>query len=197
MRWGIFLILIGAVIFRSSHLKNESKRQESLRLEKTMLEQATEEQSASQEQVLQGETTIDEAAIGVIRIDKIDVLLPLFENTSKRNLKAGAGVVETTDLPESKDYTLSVVAGHRGSSNGLDYFLNIGKLEAGDEILITTRTEILHYTVTGDEVIEPDDWSRFTREAGKTKLYLMSCHPYPINNKRLLVKAELVEHEEL
>ncbi|MDY6044746.1 MAG: class C sortase [Peptoniphilus sp.] len=132
-------------------------------------------------------------AIGVIRIDKIGALLRIFDNTSKEALLDGVGVVETTDFPSSEKNTISVLAGHRGSARGLRYFLDIGKLETGDEIKVTTRDEILYYRIVGDEVVEPTDWSKFTREEDKTKLFLMACHPYPKNDKRLLVKSELVE----
>ncbi len=60
------------------------------------------------------------------------------------------------------------------------------------QITITTDKEILHYKVFEQEVIEPTDWSKFIREDGKSNLFLMSCHPYPKNNQRLIVKAELI-----
>lgn len=67
------------------------------------------------------------------------------------------------------------------------------KLEKGDEIKVTTKEETLYYKVIGQEVTEPTGWSKFIREEEKTKLFLMSCHSYPQNYQRLLVKAELVK----
>ncbi len=192
---GISLLLIGAAIPVKVYLKNRAQKKEAVKLEEQMLSGKPQEKSADAADT--GDAITYDNALGVIRIDKIGAVYPIFDNTNKKTLLLGVGVVDTTDPPSTKRNTLTVLAGHRGSGRGLDYFLHIGKLEPGDEIKITTRKEILHYRVVGDEVVEPNDWSRFIREEDKTKLYLMSCHPYPKNNKRLLVKADLVKYTEL
>ena len=192
---GISLLLIGAAIPIKVYLKNLKQKKEAVKLEEQILSGKPQEKSA--EAADAGDAITYDNALGVIRIDKIGAVYPIFDNTNKKTLLLGVGVVDTTDAPSTKRNTLTVLAGHRGSGRGLDYFLHIGKLEPGDEIKITTRKEILHYRVVGDEVVEPNDWSRFIREEDKTKLYLMSCHPYPKNNKRLLVKADLVKYTEL
>ena len=200
---GISLLLIGAAIPVKVHLKKEKQKKVALAMEEAMLKEASKKKAAAKKPAaaekdagaaksLQEDAITYENALGVIRIDKIDVVLPIFDNTSKKNLLLGVGVVKTTDPPSTEKNTITVLAGHRGSGKGLDFFLHINKLEPGDEIKITTRKQVLYYKVMGDEVVEPDDWSRFIREEDKTKLYLMSCHPYPKNNKRLLVKSELV-----
>lgn len=200
---GISLLLIGAAIPVKVHLKNEKQKKIALAMEEAMLKEASKKKAAAKKPAaaendagaaksLQEDAITYENALGVIRIDKIDVVLPIFDNTSKKNLLLGVGVVKTTDPPSTEKNTITVLAGHRGSGKGLDFFLHINKLEPGDEIKITTRKQVLYYKVMGDEVVEPNDWSRFIREEDKTKLYLMSCHPYPKNNKRLLVKSELV-----
>lgn len=200
---GISLLLIGAAIPVKVHLKNEKQKKIALAMEEAMLKEASKKKAAAKKPAaaekdagtaksLQEDAITYENALGVIRIDKIDVVLPIFDNTSKKNLLLGVGVVKSTDPPSTEKNTITVLAGHRGSGKGLDFFLHINKLEPGDEIKITTRKQVLYYKVMGDEVVEPDDWSRFIREEDKTKLYLMSCHPYPKNNKRLLVKSELV-----
>ena len=196
---GISLLLIGAAIPVKVYFKNRAQRKEAVKLEEQILSGKPQEKSGepAAETADAGDAITYDNALGVIRIDKIGAVYPIFDNTNKKTLLLGVGVVDTTDPPSTKRNTLTVLAGHRGSGRGLDYFLHIGKLEPGDEIKITTRKEILYYRVVGDEVVEPNDWSRFIREEDKTKLYLMSCHPYPKNNKRLLVKADLVKYTEL
>ena len=197
---GISLLLIGAAIPIKVHFKNEKQKKVAMAMEEAMLKEAEKKKAATKKPAAeksaakapQEDAIAYENAIGVIRIDKIDVVLPIFDNTSKKNLLLGAGVVKTTDPPSRSRNTITVLAGHRGSGKGLDFFLHINKLAPGDEIKITTRKQVLYYKVMGDEVVEPNDWSRFIREEDKTKLYLMSCHPYPKNDKRLLVKSELV-----
>lgn len=136
-------------------------------------------------------------AIGYIEINKLGVILPIFPGTSKKELRAGVGIVENTDYPTDEKNKISVIAGHRGGYNGEQSFLNINELEKGDKIKITTKEKVLTYEVVGQDVIESRDWSKFIREENKTKLMLMACHPYPQNYQRLLVKAELIESENL
>lgn len=132
-----------------------------------------------------------DTAIGVIRIADIGVVIPIYDNTNPKSLIHGSGVVDTTDLPSSAKNTTCVLAGHRGGKNEHLSFINIDRLKNGSVIKITTRDQVLFYEVYGQEVIEPTDWSKFTREEDKTKLFLMACHPYPKNDKRLLVESEL------
>ena len=77
-------------------------------------------------------------AIGYIEINKLGVTLPIFSGTSKKELREGVGIVESTDYPTDEKNILSVIAGHRGGYNGEQSFLNIHKLEQGDQINITT-----------------------------------------------------------
>lgn len=136
-------------------------------------------------------------AIAYIEIKKINLVLPIFDNTSNLALRAGVGILEETDHLSKDKNTVTVLAGHRGGYNGEDTFLHIDRLDPGDEILITTHEEILKYRVENKEIIEPTDWSKFDKQEDKTRLILMSCHPYPTNTYRLLVKAVLDSSESL
>lgn len=210
---GIFLIVLstGFLIYQNQRL--EEKKEETIHLETHLTQDIKTKQSEEQEEKKQErkeeiatptntslndeEDEITSSAIGVIRIDKIGIVLPILDNASSQSLIEGAGIVEDTDLPSSKGNTITVLAGHRGGRNENQTFLNINKLEQGDEIKVTTKEDILYYKVVGQEVIEPTDWSKFTREEGKTKLFLISCHPYPQNYQRLLIKAELIKDTEV
>ncbi len=205
---GVLLIVVGTNLLLYFKYKVESQKRQGIILEEKMVEEIDKDKKEKNDKGEQKSkeakpsnkteykeknyTENDEEAIGVIRIDKINVVLPIYDDSSNQSLSDGVGLVDTTDLPSSNKNTITVLAGHRGSRSGLEYFLNIGKLQNDDKIRITTNDEILYYKVTGEEIIQPDDWSRFIREEDKTKLYLMSCHPYPLNTHRLIIKAELV-----
>jgi len=194
---GLILIVFAIAFLVLNKKRIEFKKEASINLESQMKEELPSlENYEKEEQPDEVKDTIKDTAIGVLRIDKIGVITPISENTSKQSLLAGSGIVEGTDIPTSKDNTITVLAGHRGGRNETQSFLNIDKLEIGDELKITTREEELYYKVVDKEVIEPTDWSKFTREEGKTKLFLMACHPYPKNDKRLLIKSELIRSDE-
>lgn len=139
--------------------------------------------------------TFEDSIVGILRINKIDVVLPIFKDTSKKTLSEGVGILEESDLISSEKNKMTMLAGHRGGRNVAQSFLNIDKLEKGDEIKITTKEQIFCYKVIGQKIIEPTDWNKFMREESKTKLYLISCHPYPQNYQRIIVEAELVMQE--
>ncbi|MBS5777462.1 MAG: class C sortase [Finegoldia magna] len=198
----MFIVFSIAFLFLN-HKRIELKKEESINLEKQIKQELPPFENYEQEnrpeeieQNVASKDSIKDTAIGVLRIDKIGVITPISDNTSEQSLLEGSGIVEDTDIPTSEGNTITVLAGHRGGINETQSFLNIDKLENGDKLKITTREEELYYKVVDKEVIEPTDWSKFTREEGKTKLFLMACHPYPKNDKRLLVKAELVKNDE-
>lgn len=207
---GVILLFASTSFLIHQRERLKSKKEEVIRLEENLLQDVAINQSTPQKlksDVEKKEETIPEIgtekshnadeitsfSLGVIRIDEIGVILPIKEDASQESLIDGVGIVEGTDFPSSKKETITVLAGHRGGRNEELSFLNIDELEEGDEIKITTTEEILYYSVVGQEVIEANDWSKFIREEGKIKLFLMSCHPYPQYYQRLLVKADLVE----
>lgn len=190
------VLIIGSIVFLFTNYKRkEAKRLKALELEnkiKEGIELSGEYLNEDvQEKILEEDTIYPSDAIGVIRVDKIDIILPIYGNADKKSLANGVGVVETTEAPSSEPDTISVLAGHRGGMGDNQSFLNIDKLALEDEVVVTTHKETLYYKVVDKEVIEATDWSKFIREHDKTKLFLLSCHPYPKNDKRLLIKTEL------
>ncbi len=131
--------------------------------------------------------------VGFIEIEKLNVLLPIFDNTSEKSLKEGVGILEGTDFPLREKNSISVIAGHRGGYNGEQTFLNINKLEKGDLIGIVTKNDRLVYEVNHKEIISPYDWSKFKKSDDSAQIVLMTCHPYPLSRERMLVFAHLVE----
>lgn len=205
---GVLLIISSAIWLVSIKIRENRMRQEALELEKEFqnkgLDKEIEEPPASSDyaseeidldETIDGDEITNDKAIGVIRIDKISVLAQIFDNDRQDTLQKGVGVIETTDLPSSQLGTCSAIAGHRGGVNEDLSFLHIDQLENGDEVKLTTEDEVLVYKVTGSEVIEPDDWSKFTRDENKSRLILMACHPYPKNDKRILIYTELEKSE--
>lgn len=202
---GIVLILFSAIYFVSIKHNQEIKREDALKVEKEFQNIINEDESAVIDEEKDDKSEDDtepvadeirsEKAVAVIRIDKLKLLAQVFDNTDRATLYEGVGIIETTDLPSSQLGTTCAIAGHRGGVNEDLSFLHIDQLENGDEVKVTTKDEVLVYKVTGSEVIEPDDWSKFTRDEDKSKLILMACHPYPKNDKRILIYTELEKSE--
>lgn len=206
---GALLIICSAFWIFSIKQNENKKRADALEAEKQFVQSISKDEKKDAPGEAANRTSYDveeddierddiqsDKAIGVLRIDKLNLLAQVFDNTESGSLYDGVGVIESTELPSSKPGTTCAIAGHRGGVNEELSFLNIDKLEFGDEIKITTKDEVLVYKVTGSEIIEPDDWSKFTREEDKSKLVLMTCHPYPTDKERLLVYSELQTNED-
>ena len=187
----ITVSLTGLVVYKvSAQLKQReinARREMFIERNKAERKQTNEKKLVDKEKYSKTDTN----EIGYIEIKKINLLLPIFNSTGSDELREGSGIVEGTDKPSSKGGTTSVIAGHRGGFNEDRSFLNIDKLKKGENIFIETDKEQLKYTVVGKKIIKNDDWSQFYREKDKSKLILMTCHPYPTNRERLLVISEL------
>lgn len=206
---GALLIICSAFWIFSIKQNENKKRADALEAEKQFVQSISNDEKKDAPGEAANRTSYDveeddierddiqsDKAIGVLRIDKLNLLAQVFDNTESGSLYDGVGVIESTELPSSKPGTTCAIAGHRGGVNEELSFLNIDKLEIGDEIKITKKDEVLVYKVTGSEIIEPDDWSKFTREEDKSKLVLMTCHPYPTDKERLLVYSEIQTNED-
>ena len=114
---------------------------------------------------------------GVISIPKLDLEMPLFLGASEENMAAVA----------------AVIAGHRGW-NGYPYFLDIEKLEEGDEVTITNIWGTLRYQVTETQIIAPNDVNAILIRPGRDMITLLTCHPPNTGGRfRYLVFCERVK----
>jgi len=130
---------------------------------------------------------------GVISIPKLDLEMPLFLGASEANMAAGAAVLSQTSIPIGGEYSNSVIAGHRGW-NGYPYFLDIEKLEEGDEVTITNIWGTLRYQVTETQIIAPNDVNAILIRPNKDLITLLTCHPPNTGGRfRYLVFCERME----
>lgn len=132
----------------------------------------------------------EDGVAAVLSIPAIELEMPVYLGASYDNMAAGAAVLGQTSLPIGGDNTNCVIAGHRGW-NGAAYFLNIDKLQEGDEIQLINLWETMNYTVTEIRIIEPTDIKQVLIQEDRELLTLMSCHPYASGGKyRYLVFCE-------
>ena len=88
---------------------------------------------------------------------------------------------------------IQVIAGHRGW-RGADYFRHIDRLQAGDTVKLTNLWEILTYTVTDIEIIQPHEVDKIKIQQSRDLLTLLTCHPYASGGRqRFVVYCERTE----
>jgi len=71
-----------------------------------------------------------------------------------------------------------------------ELFRDLDRLKPGDEIRLSTATRDFVYRVTGTEIVGPTDVQVMEATARPT-VTLISCYPYLVDNKRIVVFAEL------
>lgn len=131
--------------------------------------------------------------IGYIVIPKIDVNLPIYNNTDETSLRKGAGHLAQTSYPLGGESTHSVLTGHRGLPSAV-LFTNLDKLENGDEFYLHIMDEILAYRIDKIKVVEPNESADLRIVEGEDYCTLVTCTPYAINTHRLLVRGTRTEY---
>ena len=150
----------------------------------------TDEQQAAYDTLLNiGQTGI----MGYIEIPVIKLSLPIYHGTSDSVLQIAVGHLDWTSLPVGGTGTHCVLSGHRGLPSA-KLFTNLDQMKTGDTFVIRVLDEVLTYEVDQILIVEPNNTSALTIEAGKDLCTLVTCTPYGINSHRLMVRGHRVEN---
>ena len=131
--------------------------------------------------------------MGYIKIQKIDVMLPIYHGTDENILQTSIGHLEESSLPVGGESSHCMLSGHRGLPSAR-LFTDLDKLVEGDTFTMTVLNETLTYEVDHIWIVEPSDLSHLTIEDGKDYCTLITCTPYGINTHRLLVRAHRIDN---
>lgn len=156
------------------------------------------------EEVLETSSTEDEpiqlpedvvlTAIGTLRIDEIDLYLPVLDRATLVPLRYGAGMLKGTALPGEEGNC--VLLGHRMKAYG-SLFNRLGEISIGDTIVFTTIDKV-KYTFIVDKILmklDPSDLEDYIDiDSGDgIQLTLVTCTPTGVGSHRLVIVAHLEE----
>ena len=130
--------------------------------------------------------------IGYVKIDKINVELPVYHGTSEAVLAKGVGHLEGTSLPVGGENTHSVMSAHRGLASA-KLFTDLDRLEMGDTFQVIILDQILTYQVDQIRIVTPREIDDLMIVDGMDYCTLFTCTPYGINTHRLLVRGIRIE----
>lgn len=133
--------------------------------------------------------------IGSINIPKINIHLPLYDETTTDVLEIGAGVLQGTSFPTGGKSTHSVISAHSGLPNRL-FFTDLEEMKIGDQFILTVLDKKLAYQVENIEVVTPDDTSSLSIQEDRDLVTLLTCTPYMVNSHRLLVTGYRIPYNE-
>ena len=136
---------------------------------------------------------LDTPADGImttISYPRLGIDLPVRHGTSPATLERGAGHVHGTSLPVGGENTHTVISAHTGLADTLmfDKLHSLGgQARVGDVFYLNTLNQTLAYKVTSIRVVNPDEFDQLKIQPGQDLTTLLTCTPYGVNNKRLLV----------
>ena len=108
--------------------------------------------------------------LAVLRVPGADLEVPVFGDTSERNLNRGAGYIVGTALPGSDGN--AGIAAHRDG-----YFRRLQDVSLGDVVTVEHPGGVRRYEVTELTVVEPTDVSPLD-PTGQAALTLVTCYPF-------------------
>lgn len=121
-----------------------------------------------------------------IEINKIGVNAPIFEGHEEEQLKKGVGhSIGTALVGETGNMVLSAHNDIYG-----EIFRDLDQLEEGDEVVVSSGRESFTYIVNDIQVVLPTA-VEVMAPTDHASLTLISCYPYLVDNKRIIIKADL------
>jgi sortase A len=129
--------------------------------------------------------------LGVLKIDKIKLSIPVLEGCTRDVLRVGAGTLDgASKIGEIGGNT--GISAHRSYTYGKQ-FNRLNELEEGDTFNITTQQAVYHYEVFNIQIVEPTDVSLLKKNREESVVSLITCHPIYIASHRLIVQGRLIE----
>lgn len=146
--------------------------------------------SFSKDRVYQSTLNMGGGVMGVLKIPKISVDLPIRHGADQTVLANGVGHLHGTSLPVGGSSTHAVLTGHRGLEDAT-LFTRLDELKVGDPIYVNVMGRIIAYKV--DRVypyLTPAEaMSKLRIIKGEDRLTLLTCTPIFVNSHRLMVSA--------
>lgn len=123
-----------------------------------------------------------------VQIPAINVSATIVQGDNWEQLKKGVGQHIGTANPGEKGNI--VLTAHNDVFGSIFRYLD--QLQPGDEVRILTSQKAHTYVVTGTRIVEPTQVEVMAPTADATAT-LISCYPYLVDNKRIVVTAKLLE----
>ena len=130
-----------------------------------------------------------DGVMGVIRIPAISLKENIGHTTDDSVLEKEIGHYETTSLPVGGKGSRAVLFGHRGLPTR-SLFSRLNEVKENDLIFIDILNRNLAYQVSSVEVTIPEDLSYMKSDPDLDQIVLVTCTPFGINNKRLVITAD-------
>ena len=124
-----------------------------------------------------------------IQIPALNVDAPVVQGDGWEQLKKGVAQHVGTPNPGQKGNL--VLSAHNDIFG--EIFRDLDKLKAGDKIIIYTNQNPYTYLVTNSQIVLPTQVEVMS-PSEKATISLISCYPYRVDNRRIVITAELISN---
>lgn len=131
---------------------------------------------------------LDDGLMCYVEIPSLSIYLPVYYGTASDTLLKGCGWLPKTSLPVGGESTHASISGHTGLPNA-EMFTKLDNIHLEDVFYIHVLNRTLTYKVDKIETVNPNDTKHLLVVPGEDHLTLLTCTPYGINDKRLLVRG--------
>ena len=128
-----------------------------------------------------------------IAIPRLKLDTFVYNGTEDAALARGPGLFDISNIPGEGDRNVCIAA-HRDIYAA--EFLNIHTLTDGDFVYLTTKTHRYTYQYEFTKIVHAYDWSTVDK-VGYSCVTLQSCDPIGTTLNRIIVRAKLINIEEL
>ena len=123
-----------------------------------------------------------------LQIPKLNKDVPVVEGDGPEQLKKGVGhYIYSANPGESGNVVLSAHNDIHG-----EIFRDLDQLEAGDLVIIFSERQSYTYVVEEVLIVKPTQ-VEFLESTQSSTATLISCYPYLVDNKRIVVRANLID----
>jgi len=122
-------------------------------------------------------------------ISEIGVDHAIVQGVDWEALKLGIGQLPNGATPAQPDQNV-VLAAHNDIYG--EIFRHLDQLQPGTILQLQTRTQFYSYRVSSMQIVNPDEVA-VMEARGYPALTLISCYPYQVNDKRIVIFAERVD----
>lgn len=129
--------------------------------------------------------------IGTLRIDAINVNLPIYLGTEEDTLQVGIGHVEGSSLPIGGPGSHSVISGHRGLPSST-LLTDADKLLEGDVFVLSILNETMYYEIDQRAIVLPENLDHLGIDPNEDYCTLVTCTPIGVNTHRLLLRGRRI-----
>jgi len=130
----------------------------------------------------------DETPLRII-IPDINVDHVIVQGVDWEAMKQGVGQLQNGVTPTDSDGNV-VLAAHNDIYG--EIFRHLDELEPGMQIQIQTRSAFHTYVIRDTQIVDPDA-VHVMESQGTPMTTLISCYPYQVNNKRIVVFADKLD----